>query len=190
MVIKQVLVAVIAGLVLAASNSVFARGLEHSYADVGYQRINGDSVDYDSGLVDGVFGLYDFFALRGGFLRGHTDDFPDGNVDLTEFRAGIRLQYSVLKQLDLFGDALGFNAKLNGDSSSTDIGMIYEVGARYLALKKLELNASYKRVGGDLNKDFGTVGAVFKLTKSISLSAKAEINSDIENYFAGLRFNF
>ena len=91
----------------------------------------------------------------------------------------------------MFVDVMGFNAKLNGNKTTkTDIGIIYEAGLRYLLHKKFEANASYRRVGGGLNKDFGTVGAVFKLTKAFSLSAKAEVNSDIQNYFAGLRLNF
>lgn len=191
MAIKQAARVACIGIALLAGNPATAKGLSYSYADFGYQRTNGDPVDLNSGIVDASFGIFDLIALRAGFTRAQTDNFPGDSPDLTEFRGGLRVHYSLAKPLDVFGDVMGFNAKLNGNqTTSTDIGIIYEAGARFLAHKKLELNASYKRVGGDLNKDFGTVGAVLKLTKAFSLSAKAELNSDVKNYFGGVRFNF
>ncbi len=191
MAIRKVATAAFICTMLAVVSSAGAAGLSYSYADAGYQRTNGDPVDFDGGLVDASFGVFEYVALRAGFLRAKTDGFPGDTPDLTEFRAGARGHYTIVKNLDVFGDVLGFNAKLNGNkTTSTDIGIIYEAGVRYLMHKRFEANASYKRVGGGLNKDFGTVGAVFKMTRAFSLSARAELNSDVKNYFAGIRFNF
>ena len=193
MAIKQAVVAAIIGVALVASNSVLAAKskFKYSYADVGYQHTSGDVVDLDGGFVDASFGIFDLIALRAGFTRAQTDGFQGDSPDLTEFRAGLRGHYAFAKTFDVFVDALGFNNKLNGNqTTATDIGIIYELGGRFMAAKKLELNASYKYIGGELNEDFGTVGAVFKLSKAFALSAKAEVSSDSENYFAGVRFNF
>jgi hypothetical protein len=189
--IRKVAAAAFICAVFSVASPVWAAGLNYSYADAGYYRSSGDPVNLDGVLVDASFGVFDLMALRAGFIRAATVNIPNDSPDLTEFRVGMRLHYTLVKNLDLFGDVLGFNAKLNGNkSTSTDIGIIYEAGVRYLLHKRFEANASYKRIGGDLNKDFGTVGAVFKMTKAFSLSAKAEVNSDVQNYFAGIRFNF
>lgn len=191
MAIRKVAIAAFICTMFAIGSPVWAAGLSYSYADVGYQRTNGDPVDLNGGLVDASFGIFEYIALRAGFLRANTDNFPGDTPDLNEFRGGLRGHYSIIKNLDVFADVIGFNAKLNGNqTTATDIGILYEAGVRYLPHKRFEANASYKRIGGDLNKDFGTVGAVFKMTKAFSLSARAELNSDIQNYFGGIRFNF
>jgi hypothetical protein len=175
-----------------------AKGLSYSYADVGYQLTeldtpdsSVDEPDFDSVLVDASVGLYDFFALRGGFRRGVIDNDVDSKVDLTEFRAGGRGHYSVLDNVDVYVDAIYFNAKFNGDSTNTDIGGIYEAGFRVKGGKIGELDAAYRRVSGDIDQNYIVIGGVYNMTKNFGLSLNAAFgDDDDEEYFAGLRIHF
>ncbi len=191
--LQKTLATVLAGsLVLALSPAVMAaKGFSYSYADVGYQRTDGDSVDFDNGLVDASFGIFDLFALRAGFRRGNTSDVPGDNLDLTEFRFGGRGHYTLVDKLDVFGDVMAFNAELNSNQTTRkDVGFIYEAGLRFMVVKKLEVNASYKYLSGDVDENFGTVGAVYKITRAFSATANATFGSEIDEYFAGVRLNF
>lgn len=177
---------------------VAAKGLNYSYADVGYQLTELDTADssidepdFDSALLDASFALYDIFALRAGFRRGVIDDDTGSEVDLTEFRAGGRGHYSVMDNLDVYVDALYFNAKFNGDATNTDIGGIYEAGFRVKGGKIGELDAAYRRVSGDIDQNYVVVGGVINLTKNLGLSLNAAFgDDDDEEYFAGLRIGF
>ncbi len=191
--LHKTLAAVLAGLFALGLSpaATAAKGFSYSYADVGYQFTDGDGVDFNNGFVDASFGIFDMFALRAAFRRGNTDDVPGDNQDLTEFRFGGRGHYAVMKKLDVFGDLMAFNAELNSNRTTRkDVGFIYEGGVRYQAAKKLELNASYKYLSGDVDEDFGTVGVVFKFTRAFSGSANASFGGDINEYFAGVRLNF
>jgi len=171
--------------------SAAARELDYSYADVGYRHTNGDPVDVDSGAVDASFGIGRWLALRGQFERGQVSNYPHDTPDLTQFSAGARLHFNLTEGFDVFGDVQYFNLKINGNETThTDLGFVDEAGIRFALAKSLELNGSYKYVGGGENKSYGTVGAVFDMTREFSLSARAEINSDIQRYFAGVRLNF
>jgi opacity protein-like surface antigen len=190
---QKTLATVLAGaLVLVLSPAVMAaKGFSYSYADVGFQRTDGDGVDFDHGLVDASFGIFDMFALRAAFRRGNTSDIPGNNLDLTEFRFGGRGHYKLMDKLDVFGDVMAFNAELNSNQTTLkDVGFIYEAGVRFKVVKKLEVNTSYKYFSGDVDEAFGTVGAVFKLTKAFSATANASFSSEIDEYFAGIRLNF
>lgn len=191
--LQKTLATVLAGsLVLALSPTVMAaKGFSYSYADVGYQRTDGDGVDFDNGTVDASFGIFDLFALRAGFRRGNTSDIPGDTLDLTEFRVGGRGHYPLMKKLDVYGDLMGFNAKFNSNQSTfNDAGAIYEAGLRFQVVKKLEVDAGYRYVSGDVDDDFGTVGAVFKFTRRFSATANATFGSEVDEYFAGVRLNF
>ena len=188
----------VGALAWAVSVPVAAKGLSYSYVDVGYQRTEldapSDTIDIDSGLVDASFGVHDFVALRGGFRRGSID-IPGQSTDLTEFRVGARAHYSLLKIVDVYGEGLYFNQKLNGSgdgiSSKTEIGGIYEGGFRVQAHKKAEIDLAYRYVSGDLDESFIVAGGVVMFTKSIGLSVNAAFgDDDDEEYFAGLRLEF
>jgi len=192
--LQKTLAAVLAGsLVLALSPvAAVAKGFNYSYADVGYQFTDGDNgVDFNSGRVDASFGIFKYVALRAGFLRGNTDDVPGDNLDLTEFRFGGQVHYPVMKKLDVFGEVMSFNAELNSNSTTRrDVGPIYNTGVRFKVMKKLELDAGYKYVAGDIDDDFGNVGVVYKFTKAFSATANASFGGDINEYFGGIRLNF
>ena len=189
---KTLATVLVGSLVLALSPAlVAAKGFSYSYADVGYQRVDGDSVDFDNGVVDASFNIFKMFALRAGFKRGNTSDVPGDNLDLTEFRFGGRGHYKLMDKLDVFGDLMVFNAELNSNQTTReDVGYIYEAGFRYMVMKKLEVNTSYRYLSGDIDDDFGTLGVVYKLSKAFSATANASFGSEIDEYFAGVRLNF
>ena len=133
----------VSALALLFAPTLAAKGFSYSYADVGYNHLSGDDYDMDSAEVDASFGVHDYVALQGGYIRGWTDGFPkdqdpSGDPDLSEFRVGLRPHYSLLKTLDAYADLVYFNNKLNGDRSNSDIGYIYGAGIRYQTFKRVE----------------------------------------------------
>jgi len=185
----------VCALVSICGPAVAARGFEYSYADVGYNRVNGDNFDVNSAQVDASFGIFDHLALRAGYLRGQADDFPkiqdsSGDPDVNEFRFGVRPHYSVSKSLDLYADLIYFNAKFNGNRTNTDIGGIYAAGLRYQAFKKLEIDVGGQYRSGDTDSAFFVLSPVIQLSRNFDLVLRAEQGSDDASYFGGIRLNF
>jgi len=182
-------------LALITAPMVAAKGLEYSYADVGYLNYQGDDYDMQGATVDASFGVFDLVSLRGGYTRGWTDHYDTGggqsdDPDVNEFRFGVRPHYSLTKTIDAYVDLLYTNKKYNGDRSNTEIGGIYGAGIRYLATKKLELDLGGEYQSADIDSGFGSVGAIYKFTKAFGISANARVASDDQYYFGGLRLNF
>jgi hypothetical protein len=195
---RSALGALVSAALACAVGSAAAKGLSYTYADVGYQYSDldapEDSIDVNSGLVDASFGVLDFLALRGGFRRGSIDA-PGQSIDLTEFRVGARGHFSLIDILDVYGEGLYFNQKLNGSgdgiSSKTETGGIYEAGFRLQAHKKAEIDLAYRYVSGDTDESFIVAGGVLKVTKHLGLSVNAAFgDDDDEEYFAGVRLEF
>jgi hypothetical protein len=181
--------------VLLVSPVLAAKGLEYSYADVGYLKFNGDHFDMAGGTVNASFGVFDLLALRLGYTRGWTNNYPrnqdpSGDPDLNAFLAGLRPHYSITDHMDVYGDLLYSNNKFNGDRSRTDIGWIYDAGIRWQALKWVELNVAGQYRSGNIDSSFLVFNPVFKLTKSLDLSLSTSQGSDDSDYFAGLRLKF
>ena len=177
---------------LIASPAWAGKGMSQSYADVGYLHVNGDDFDIKpAGNIDGVFSIFDFLALRGGFTRGATDDFPGDSPDFTEFRGGIRPYYNFTDKFNAYADIIRFNNKLNGNQTTeSDKGVIYAVGIRYQLFKRGELNLAGEYRGGDLNKYFIVMGPTIKLTKKLSLTLRTSQASGHQDYFGAIRFDF
>lgn len=188
----------VSALMLVCGPVLAAKGFSYSYADAGYYHLSGDSDDYDvdGAQVDLSFGVHDFVALRGGYIRGWTDDFPEdqdpsGDPDLNEFRVGLQPHYTLLKKkLDAFAEVIYVNSKFNGDRSNSDIGYIYGGGLRYQAFKRLEVRLGGEYRSGDIDKGFGVLEPVIKLTKKFDLSLRTTQSSDVATYFAGFRLRF
>lgn len=175
-----------------------AKGFNYSYADVGYLRQNidtsgtGFNFAHEDGIqVDGVFGVHDYVSLRGRFMRGRVD-LSGATIDETLFAGGLLAHYPVIDRLDVFADFLYFNSKLNSNSASTtDLGVDYSLGVRFRVIKRLEIDAAYRRIGGDTDEGFGNVAAIVKLTKKLDFVAKGDFGTDEDElYFAGVRLNF
>ena len=185
-------------LMCAVSPAFAAKGLSYSYADVGYQMTELDTSDssidepdFDSILIDGSFGVFEYVALRGGFRRSRVA-FSGDTVYINQFRGGARGHYSLLDNLDAYVDAQFFNAKTNSNqTTATDIGGIYEGGFRVKGGKIGELDAAYRYVSGDINQNYIVVGGVLNVTKNLGLSLNAAFgDDDDEEYFAGVRVDF
>jgi hypothetical protein len=185
----------VSALALLFTPALSAKGFSYSYADVGYQRVNGDHYDVDEAVVNASFGVHDLVALQGGYVRGWTDGFPktedpSGNPDLNQFQVGLRPHYSFTNSLDAYGDVIYVNSKFNGDRSHTDIGWVYAAGIRYQAFKRVEFRVAGEYQSGDVDEAFLVIGPVIKLTRDLDLSLRTAHSSDSSNYFAGLRLNF
>jgi len=200
MVIKKAVTAALALLAAVVTGSVeAAKGFSYSYADIGYLRQNldtsntGNNFAHEDGIeVDAAFGVYDLVSLRARFMRGRIDT-SGGSANETIFSAGALVHYPVFDKLDVFGEFLWFNSKLNDSNvkSSTDLGADYSAGVRYRVMKKLELGVAYRRLGGNWDEGFGKVQALYRVTKKMDVVGKAELGSDDdERYFAGIRLNF
>lgn len=177
------------------SPALAARGLEYSYADVGYLKYNGDDYDMHGGMVDMSFGVFDFAALRFAYIRGRGEKFPpavepSGTPDINEFHIGVRPHFSLSKTFDLYAEVLYVNQKINGDLSHTDIGWAYTGGFRWQALKWAELNLAGQYRSGSIDAPFVVVNPVFKLTRNFDLSLKTSQGADDADYFAGIRLKF
>jgi hypothetical protein len=187
--------ALLASVLVLCAPALFARSFNYSYADVGYERINGDDYDVDQAVVNASFAVHDLVALRAGYARGQTDDFPvardpSGDPDVSQFLIGLRPHYSLTKHLDAFGDLVYTNSKFNGDRSHTDLGYIYAAGVRYQAFKRVELRLAGEYRSGDIDEAFLVVEPVIRLTRTFDLSLRTSQSSDSSDYFAGLRLNF
>ncbi len=180
---------------LACGPVLAAKGFSYSFVDAGYNRLSGDDYDMDSAQVDLSFGVHEYVALRAGYIRGWTDGFPkakdpSGDPDLNEFRVGLQPHYSVLKSLDVFGNLIYFNTKLNGDRSNSPKGYIYGAGVRFRAHKRFEARIAGEYRSGDTDNAFLVIGPVIKLTRKLDLSIRTSQSADDRDYFAGLRINF
>jgi opacity protein-like surface antigen len=149
----------------------------------------------DQAVVNASFAVHDLVALRAGYARGQTDDFPvardpSGDPDVSQFLIGLRPHYSLTKHLDAFGDLVYTNSKFNGDRSHTDLGYIYAAGVRYQAFKRVELRLAGEYRSGDIDEAFLVVEPVIRLTRTFDLSLRTSQSSDSSDYFAGLRLNF
>lgn len=185
----------VSALLLTGGPVLAAKGFNYSFADVGYNYLDGDDFDMDAGQVDASFGIFDNLALRAGYIRGWTDSFPksqdpSGNPDLNEFRFGLQPHYSLFKPLDVYADLIYVNSKFNGDRSNSDIGYIYGAGVRYQAFKKVEFRLAGEYRSGDVDEAFVVLGPVIKLTKTFAVSLRTAHSGDSSDYFAGLRLNF
>lgn len=192
---KAVRALFVSAFALMFSPVLAAKGFEYSYADVGYQKYNGDDFDTHGGTVDASFGIFDLVALRLGYTRARAEKYPkkqdpSGHPDVNEFRAGLRPHYSLLKTLDAYGDFEYSNRKFNGDRSKTDIGWIYTAGIRWQALKWAELDLAAQYQSGSIDETFLVVHPVFKLTKNFDLSLSTSQSSSDSYYFGGIRLKF
>jgi hypothetical protein len=177
------------------SPGLAAKGLEQSYADVGYSKFNGDDFDVAGGTVDAAFGVFELVSLRAGYTRGWTDKYPknqdpSGNPDMNQFILGLRPHYEFTRNLDLYVDLLYSNTKFNGDRSKTDIGWIYVGGLRWKTFKWLELNLAGEYRSGSIDAPFLLVNPVFKATRNLDVSVSTSQGQDDSEYFAGLRLKF
>jgi hypothetical protein len=182
-----------------ASPAMAAKGFSYSFVDAGYQYTSGDPENFKVGLLNASFGVFDYVALRAGFQRGKIEDYrpaqDSSDPDFTEFQFGLRGHYPLMKKkLDMFGTGTWFynsiNSSSSGVSSISEGGGLADLGVRFQATKKWELDAAVEYRSGDYSGTFGVVESVYKITKKLSISLNTRLGKDIQKYFGGLRLNF
>jgi hypothetical protein len=178
-----------------------AKGFSYSFVDAGYQYTSGDPENFKVGLLNASFGVFDYLALRAGFQRGKIEDYPPAKAndandpDFQEFQLGLRGHYSLMKKkLDVFGTGTWFynsiNSNSSGVSSISDAGGLFDVGVRFQATKKWELDAAVEYRTGDYDGTFAVLESIYKITKNLSISLNTRQSNDIQKYFGGLRLDF
>jgi hypothetical protein len=196
---KALAVLLIISIAPIASPVMAAKGFNYSFVDVGYQYTSGDPENFKVGLLNASFGTFDYVALRAGFQRGKVEDYPPANgssdPDFTEFQAGLRGHYPLMKKkLDLFGTGTWFynsiNSNSSGVSSISEGGGLADLGVRFQATKKWELDAAVEYRSGDYSGTFGMLESVYGITKKLSISLNTRLGKDIQKYFGGLRLEF
>jgi hypothetical protein len=196
---KALAVLLIISIAPIASPVMAAKGFDYSFVDVGYQYTSGDPENFKVGLLNASFGTFDYVALRAGFQRGKIEDYPPANgssdPDFTEFQAGLRGHYPLMKKkLDLFGTGTWFynsiNSNSSGVSSNSEGGGLADLGVRFQATKKWELDAAVEYRSGDYSGTFGVIESVYGITKKLSISLNTRLGKDIQKYFGGLRLEF
>lgn len=172
-----------------------ASGFSYSFVEGGYQYTSGDPEDFNVGLLNASFGVFDYLALRTGIQHGKIEDYPlakdSDDPNFTEFQVGARGHYPLMKKLDIFGTGTWFyNNNDNNVSSVSDAGALVDAGLRFQATEKWELDTAFEYRTGDYDGTFWVVESVYKITERLSISLNTRQNSDIQKYFGGLRLDF
>ncbi|MGB5536706.1 MAG: hypothetical protein WBN08_12490, partial [Thiogranum sp.] len=113
--------------------------------------------------------------------------------DFTEFQFGVRGHYPLMKKkLDMFGTGTWFYNSINSNSVSSisEGGGLADLGVRFQATKKWELDAAVEYRSGDYDGTFAVVESIYKITKKFSISLNTRQSNDIQKYFGGLRIDF
>jgi hypothetical protein len=195
------------GMVVQPAN---AKGLNYSYADIGFSYVDAEEVASPSAIktddgMDGPgatvsisYGVLDFVHIKFAYSRLFLDvDVPGGkevDVDVDRFVMGIGGNYSLKDNIDVLGTVSYVDEEYGNDiPSESDDGYQIDAGLRAKLTKKLELNATgtYVRLDGETDSGIGA-GAVYKLVKKFALSGNVRYLNDAEELelFAGLRINF
>jgi hypothetical protein len=198
---RKALGALLVGVFAFSSAPVFAaKGFSYTYVDAGYEYIDGDEESFNLGAIDGSFDVFEYVALRAGYRRGTINDYEPADQigasdpDFNEFQAGARGHYPLLKnKLDAFAGATWFYNSINGNdvSSISDWGGIFDVGIRYKAFKRLELNiwGRHREADSASSDTVLVIGPLIRVTKTISINLKTSQLGDDDVYFAGFRLD-
>ena len=192
------LLALTTSVLLAAAASVtHAKGFSYTYGQIGYQNYDSDSIEYQGASVEVSYGALDFMHVRLGYSRYWVDSVEgtsDDNIDIDAFRLGAGGNFSVHDKVDLIGRGTWIYHGKSGDSNNADIGYEVEAGARWQAMKKLELAPSiYYYDNDDFEADVGAgLGVVYNFHKRYSASVTGRYFDDdsVKDIFAGIRYDF
>ena len=194
---KRLLALTTSVLLVVAASVTHAKGFKYSYGEIGYQGYNSDSIDYYGASADISFAALDFMHIRAGYSRywvTTVDGTGDDDIDIDAFRLGGGLNFSVLDTVDLVGRGLWLYNGKSGDNNNADIGYEVEAGARWQAMKKLEISPSiYYYDNDDFEADVGAgLGVVYNFHKrySVSLRGRYFDDDEVTDVFAGVRYNF
>jgi len=183
--------------------NALAAGLEYSYAEFGYTNIDSDRIDKGDGISALVsYAALDYVHVKLGYTRVFDIDeytkadatvISDPDIDINRFSVGVGGNYSLTDSVDVLATLSYIDEEYTGsDLKASEEGYLLEAGVRAQAAKKVELNAmaAARHLAGESDTGFG-VGAVIKLKKKFSISARANHFSDDDEteIFLGLRLN-
>ena len=202
---KRLLVLTTSILLAFTASLTHAKGLNYSYAEIGYSHLNADDYDADGGTVKLSFAALDFVHVKFDYTRYWTNDVKGAgsDPDLDQFVIGLGGNYSFTDKMDLFGTVSFVDREwsngnrktgTNKSFNNSDRGHRTDLGIRYLVMKKLELNgfASYMDIDNFEASVGGGGGVVYNFYKKFSLSGTARhygSESETED-FVGVRLNF
>lgn len=199
------LLALTTSVLLAAAASVsHAKGLNYTYAEVGYSYLDADKFDANGATVKLSFAALDFVHLKFDYTRFWIDDHKDASSDpdLDRFVIGAGGNFSLTEKIDLVGtvsfvDREWTNGSRSGGTknfNNSDRGHQTDLGIRALVAKGFELNGTVTYLDiDDFEASVGVgAGAVYKLNSKFSISGNARhfSNEDETEAFLGVRLNF
>lgn len=191
---KLITVLTCVALGLFSSAGFAGKGLDYSYAEIGYVNIDSDAADGDGFGINTSYAALDNVHVKLGYAR-LFDDGPGEDLDVNRFTVGVGGNFSVAENVDLTG-SLNY-VDIEGTQSSNDKmdGYLVDIGIRAKVTKKVELNATVGSLHLEDEDNTGfSVGTVVKLHKKFSVTAKvsqfdADAGDDETEFFIGIRLS-
>ena len=185
-------IAVAAALLLAAP--AMADGLNYSYLQGGYQRVELDDDFFDvDGDGFGIGGSYDFGNNVFAFAGYSMADFDFG-VDVDELNVGVGYHIGIAERTDFVASIayVSVEAEASGFGSVDDSGIGASVGLRSMVSDRLELSGSLNYVDLDDSGDDTSISgaAWYDVTDAVAIGANLGFGDDTTTYGLGARFYF
>lgn len=179
---------------LFSSTGFAGKGLDYSYAEIGYVNIDSDGADGDGFGINISYAAMDYVHVKLGYSR-IFDDGSGNDLDVNRFLVGVGGNYSVAENVDLTG-SLSY-VDVEGTQSSNDKmdGYLVDIGVRAKVAKKVELNATVGSLHIEDEDNTGfSIGTVVKLHKKFSVTAKVsqfdvDGGDDETEFFIGIRLS-
>lgn len=184
--------ATIFALLLSVTATATADGFDYDYLYLGYGNIDFDDVNADGNALDlgGTFALREQLHVFAGYESANLDF----GVDASSWNAGLGYNTTISPTLDLYARLSYESVKFDvpGTPSADDGGLGFEVGARFDAGDRLEVDAAVKRIDFD---DFGGntslgLAALYELNRQFAIGLGASWSDDVSSYFLTGRFYF
>jgi long-subunit fatty acid transport protein len=179
-------------ILIAFSASVSAEDFDYNYFSLGYGTTEFDNVnvDGDGFNVGGSYAINQSYHVFADYGSANLD----GNIDATEFGAGIGWHTSLTDAVDLVAGLSYEYVELDAPAVTAidDSGFGLGVGLRFAASEMLELNAGINYVDlSDSGNDTGfSVGGLYDLTESFSVGLGGSWSDDATSYTLSGRFYF
>lgn len=178
---------------LIASPSFAADGLDYNYIEGGYVNTSFDrdstfgiDVDGDGVALQGAFAITPKLHAYGEYTN---QDF-DFDLHVQTFETGLGLNWSVAPNVDLIGRA-GF-ARSEVRHFGHDNGFALQAGVRAGLGARFELEGLVHYVDLDDSGDDTTFRGLgrYSFTDNFSVSAGAELDSDVTTWIVSARYSF
>lgn len=164
---------------------------DYSHIWVRWANGNGSLLDEGNGFnVEGALELNDTFHVYGDF---DFIDFDDDLVEMTRWSAAVGVQSPDVGPLSAYARAGYAGREYDGFGVSSDEGLFFSTGLRFLPIDPLELEVRYSYTGSQPKYDSWRLGATLRVTDSIGLGAAYdigdELGDDLNTLYAGVRIS-